>query len=71
MQILSKCMNKKNNPENSTTTKESKYTTWSCSVLAQHAFHNRKNKYDHYRGKDCITKFCYNKLFIKKKKWHH
>ena len=52
---------------NSSTTKVSKHTAWSCSIFPERTFHNRKKKKNgHYRGRDFTKKFCYHKLFMKK-----
>ena len=40
------------------TTTVSEHTASGYSTLIEWAFDNRKNKHDHYKGKDCMKKFC-------------
>ena len=44
----------KNNPEKSSTTKVSKHIPSGFSMSAISSFRSIENKYDVYRGKDCI-----------------
>ena len=48
----------KNNPENSSTTKASERISPGFSMPAISSFRSIANKYDVYRGKDCMKKFC-------------
>ena len=56
--IIEKIDGRKNNPENSSTTKVSKYIPSGFSMSAISSFRSIENKYDVYRGKDCMKKFC-------------
>ena len=56
--IVAKMDGCKNNPENSSTTKVSKYTPSGFSVSTISSFRSIENKHDVYRGKDCMKKFC-------------
>ena len=47
-----------NGPEKSYTEKKSKQTPSGYSLLANCSFDAAKNKFDCYRGKDGIEKFC-------------
>ena len=46
------------NPENSSTTKVSKYILSGFSMSTILLFRNIENKHDVYKGKDCIKRFC-------------
>ena len=48
----------KNNPENSSTAKVSEHITSAFSMSAICSFRSIENKYDLYRGKNCIKRFC-------------
>ena len=48
----------KNNTENSFTTKVSKHILSGFSVSTVSSFRSIENKYDVYRGEDCMKKFC-------------
>ena len=48
----------KNNPENSSTTKENKYIPSGFSMPAIFSFRSKENKHDVYRRKDCMKKVC-------------
>ena len=48
----------KNNLENSSTTKESKHIPPGFSMSTICLFRSIENKYNLYRGKDCMKKFC-------------
>ena len=48
----------KSNPENSSTTKVSKHISSGFSMFTIFSFRNIENKYDVYRGRDSIKKFC-------------
>ena len=48
----------KNNPENSYTTKVGEHTRSGFSVSTISSSKSIENKYDVYRGKDCMKKFC-------------
>ena len=47
-----------NNPEKSSTTKINKHTPSGYSLFTQCSFDETKNRFDHYRGKDCMKTFC-------------
>ena len=47
-----------NKPENSSTTKVSKYIPSGFSMSIILSFKSTENKHDVYRGKDCQKKFC-------------
>ena len=47
----------KNNPENSSTAKVRKHIPWGFSMSTISSFRSIENKYDVYRGKDCMIKF--------------
>ena len=47
-----------NNPEESSTTKINKHTPSGYSIFTHCPFDKSKNKLNHYRGEDCMTKFC-------------
>ena len=48
------------NPEKSSTTKINKHTQSSYSLFTYCSFDITKNKFDYYRGEDCMKKFCLN-----------
>ena len=56
--IMEKTDGCKHNPENSSTIKVSKHIPSSSSMSAISSFRSIENKYDVYRGKDCMIKFC-------------
>ena len=45
-------------PENFSTVKVSQQNASGYSIFTECAFDNIKNKHDHYKGKDCMKKFC-------------
>ena len=47
-----------NNTKKSSRTKINKHTVSGYSLFARCSFDKTKNKLDHYRGKDCMKKFC-------------
>ena len=47
-----------NNPNESSTTEINKRTPSGYSLFTHYSFDKTKNKLDHYRGKDCMKKFC-------------
>ena len=47
-----------NNPEKLSTTKMNKHATSSYSLFTHCSFDTTKNKFDHYRGKNCMKNFC-------------
>ena len=55
--IIEKIDGCKNNPENSSTTKVSKHIPSGFSMSTISSFRSIENKYDVYRGKDCMKKF--------------
>ena len=48
----------KNNPENFSTTKVAEHIPSAFSMSTISPFKNIENKYDVYRAKDCMKKFC-------------
>ena len=46
-----------NNPNESSTTKINKHTPSGYSILTHCSFDKSKNKFNYYRGKDCMKKF--------------
>ena len=46
------------NPEKSSTTKINKHTPSGYSLFTQCSFDKTKNRFNYYRSKDCIKKFC-------------
>ena len=55
LEKMSTCMN---NPNESYTTKIIKHTPSGYSIFTSCSFDESKNKLNHYRGKDCMKKFC-------------
>ena len=47
-----------NNPEESSTTEINKHTTSGYSLFTHCSFDKTKNKFDYYRGEDCMKEFC-------------
>ena len=47
-----------NNPEKLSTTKINKHTPSGYSLFTQCSFDTTKNKFDYYRGKNCMKNFC-------------
>ena len=47
-----------NNPDESSTTEINKHTPSGYSIFTHCSFDQTKNKLNHYRGKDCMKKFC-------------
>ena len=56
--LLKKIITCQNNPNESSTTENSKHTPSGYSLFTHCSFHKSKNKLDHYRGKNCMKKFC-------------
>ena len=56
--IIEKIDRCKNNPENWSTTKVSKHIPSGFSISTILQFISVENRYDVYRGKDCMKKFC-------------
>ena len=56
--IIQKIDGCKNNPENSFTTKVSKYIPLAFSMFTISSFRSIENNHDVYRAKDCMKKFC-------------
>ena len=55
--IIEKIDGCKNNPENSSTTKVSEHIRSGFSMSTISSFRSIENKYDVYRGKDCMKNF--------------
>ena len=55
LEKMSTCIN---NPNESSTTKMNKRTPSGYSIFTSCSFDESKNKLNHYRGKDCMKKFC-------------
>ena len=51
-------MDVKINPENSSTTKVGEHIPSGFSMSTLSSFRSKENKYDIYRGKDGMNKFC-------------
>ena len=56
--LLEKMSTCQNNPNESSTTKINKHVPSGYSLFTHCSFDLTKNKLDHYRGEDCIKKFC-------------
>ena len=55
--LLEKMSTCNNIPETSSTTKINKYTPSGYSLFTHYSFDTTKNKFDCYRGKNCMKKF--------------
>ena len=58
--LLEKMNTCHNNHEKSSTTKINKHTPSGYSLFTQCPFDTTKNKFDYYRGKNCMKNFCPN-----------
>ena len=58
--LLEKMSTCQNNPIESSTTEINKHIPSGHSIFTHCSFGQSKNKLDHYRGKDCMKKFCKN-----------
>ena len=56
--LLKKMSTCYNNPEKSSATKINKHTSSNYSLFTHCSFDKTKNKFDYYRGEDCMKKFC-------------
>ena len=56
--LLEKMSTCNNNPEKSSATKINKHTTSGYSLFTHCAVDTTKNKFDYYRGKNCMKNFC-------------
>ena len=56
--LLEKISTCQNNPRESSTTEIDKHSPSGYSLFTHCSFDKSKNKLDHYRGKDCMKKFC-------------
>ena len=56
--LLEKMSTCQNNPNESSTTEINKHIPSGYSLFTHCTFDKTKNKLDHYRGKDCMKKFC-------------
>ena len=56
--LLEKMSTYQNNPNESSTTETNKHVPSGYSVFTHCSFNRAKNKLNHYRGKDCMKKFC-------------
>ena len=56
--LLEKMSTCQNNPNESSTIEINKHTPSGYSIFTHCSFDQTKNKLNHYRGKDCIKKFC-------------
>ena len=56
--LLKKMSSCHNNPEISSTTKINKHTPYVYSLFTHCSLNLTKNKFDCYRGKDCMESFC-------------
>ena len=72
--LLEKISTCQNNPRKSSTTEIKKHAPSGYSLFTHYSFDKTKNKLDHYRGKDCMKKFCKDlrthttKIITKRKK---
>ena len=56
--LVEKMSTCQNNPNESSTTEINKHTPSGYSIFTYCSFDQTKNKLGHYRGKDCMKKFC-------------
>ena len=56
--LLEKMSTCQNNPKESSTTEINKHTPSSYSLFTHCSFDKLKNKLNHYRGKNCMKRFC-------------
>ena len=56
--LLEKMNTCQNNPNESSTTEINKHIPSGYSIFTHFSFNQTKNKLNHYRGKDCMKKFC-------------
>ena len=56
--LLERMSTYQNNPNESSTTEINKHTPSGYSLFTDCSFDKSKNKLNHYRGKDCMKKFC-------------
>ena len=56
--LLEKMKTCHNNPEKSSTAKINKHTPSGYSLFTSCSFDTTKNKFDYYRGKNCMKNFC-------------
>ena len=56
--LLEKISTCQNNPNESSTAEINKHSPWGYSLFTHCSFDKSKNKLNHYRGKDCMKKFC-------------
>ena len=56
--LLEKISTCQNNPDELSTTEINKHTSSGYSLFTHCSFDKSKNKLNHYRGKDCMKKFC-------------
>ena len=72
LECLLKKQSCQNNPEKSYTKKKAMHESSGWAMFTSCSFHEKENKLDYYRGKDCIEKLCkrvqWKWLTMKKKK---
>ena len=56
--LLEKMSSCQNNPNESSTTEINKHIPSGYSIFTHCSFDQTRNKLNHYRGKDCMKKFC-------------
>ena len=56
--LLEKINTYHNSPKKSSTTKMNKHTPSGYSLFTNCSFDTTKNKFDYYRGKNCMKNFC-------------
>ena len=56
--LLEKISTCQNNPNESSTTEINKHTPSGYSLFTHCSLYKSKNELNHYRGKDCMKKFC-------------
>ena len=65
--LLEKMNTFHNNPEKSLSTKLNKHTPSAYSLFTHCSFDTTKNKFDYYRGKNCMKNFCIDLIKHQKK----
>ena len=65
--LLEKISTCQNDPNESSTTEINKHTPSGYLLFTHCSFDKSNNKLNHYRGKDCMKKFCkvFNEVFVK------
>ena len=69
--LLEKMSTCQNNPNESSTPEINKHIPSGYSLFTHCLFDRAKNKLDHYRGKDCMKKFCKDLRFYLRLQFHN